>query len=257
MHQYYIFINTRTLVWTEAIITQLVFAHSLRIEGKNYGRQLEGQRFNYRITRRRGVSAGGRFPGLRRRKRRLRHCRIVLHWHGGGQTGRGGFEGSLVGRINNLVTTDLGNIVDSRDFFKILLIYVPLQLSVGDLVPALAVGLALVATCVHLMFGQLRASKIIHKNLVDSVPSAPLRWLDVTPTSRIIARVTSDVRAVDDSLPNIIWPLVAIIISMLVRFGAVIIYTPIFFLRCFCGGHRSVDRPDIHCRPASGETPDV
>ncbi|KAJ6508401.1 P-loop containing nucleoside triphosphate hydrolase protein [Mycena sanguinolenta] len=73
------------------------------------------------------------------------------------------------------------------------------------------------------------ASRIIHKNLIDSVLSAPLRWLDVTPTSRIIARVTNDVRAVDDSLAEQFWPLTAMIVSMLVKFAAVVIYTPIFF----------------------------
>ncbi|KAJ6450220.1 ABC transporter type 1, transmembrane domain-containing protein [Mycena vulgaris] len=82
---------------------------------------------------------------------------------------------------------------------------------------------------VALVFGQLRASKVIHKNLMSSILSAPLRWLDVTPTSRIIARVTNDMRAVDDSLANLCWPLAVIIISMIVKFGAVVIYTPIFF----------------------------
>ncbi|KAJ6448334.1 P-loop containing nucleoside triphosphate hydrolase protein [Mycena sanguinolenta] len=82
---------------------------------------------------------------------------------------------------------------------------------------------------VYLVFGQLRASRIIHKNLIDSVLSAPLRWLDVTPTSRIIARVTNDVRAVDDSLAEQFWPLATLIVSMLVKFAAVVIYTPIFF----------------------------
>ncbi|KAJ6555127.1 P-loop containing nucleoside triphosphate hydrolase protein [Mycena vulgaris] len=82
---------------------------------------------------------------------------------------------------------------------------------------------------VALVFGQLRASKVIHKNLMSSILSAPLRWLDVTPTSRIIARVTNDMRAVDDSLANLCWALAVIIISMIVKFGAVVIYTPIFF----------------------------
>ncbi|KAJ7625289.1 P-loop containing nucleoside triphosphate hydrolase protein [Mycena polygramma] len=88
---------------------------------------------------------------------------------------------------------------------------------------------AMATAFIYLVFGQLRASKVIHKNLMDSVLSAPLRWLDVTPTSRITARVTNDVRAVDDSLPNQFWPLSAMIVSMTVKFGAVIIYAPIFF----------------------------
>ncbi|KAJ7264124.1 P-loop containing nucleoside triphosphate hydrolase protein [Mycena haematopus] len=88
---------------------------------------------------------------------------------------------------------------------------------------------ALAGVFIYLVFGQLRASKVIHKRLIDSVLSAPLRWLDVTPTSRIIARVTNDVRAVDDSLANQFWPLTSLLVSMGVRFTAVVIYAPIFF----------------------------
>ncbi|KAF7348331.1 Multidrug resistance-associated ABC transporter protein [Mycena sanguinolenta] len=81
---------------------------------------------------------------------------------------------------------------------------------------------------IYFVFGQLRASGVIHKNLLSSVLSAPLRWLDVTPTSRIIARVTNDVRAVDDSLGSRFYPLAYMLVSMMVKFGAVVIYTPIF-----------------------------
>ncbi|KAJ7697209.1 P-loop containing nucleoside triphosphate hydrolase protein [Mycena rosella] len=88
---------------------------------------------------------------------------------------------------------------------------------------------SLTAVFVFLVFGQLRASKVIHKNLIDSVLSAPLRWLDVTPTSRIIARVTNDVRAIDDTLPSLCWGLAGNVVAMLVRFIAVVIYAPIFF----------------------------
>ncbi|KAJ7274255.1 P-loop containing nucleoside triphosphate hydrolase protein [Mycena rebaudengoi] len=92
-----------------------------------------------------------------------------------------------------------------------------------------AFTLAVMAAFTILVFGQLRASKKIHKNLTESILSAPLRWLDVTPTSRIIARVTNDVRAVDDAIPAQLWQLSAMANSMLVKFVAVIIYTPIFF----------------------------
>ncbi|KAJ7029298.1 P-loop containing nucleoside triphosphate hydrolase protein [Mycena alexandri] len=90
-------------------------------------------------------------------------------------------------------------------------------------------SIALSAVYIYLVYGQLRASKIIHTNLIESVLSAPLRWLDVTPTSRIIARVTNDVKAVDDSLPNQFWALCAMIVSMLIKLLAVVIYSPIFF----------------------------
>ncbi|KAJ7704723.1 hypothetical protein B0H14DRAFT_3903574 [Mycena olivaceomarginata] len=89
------------------------------------------------------------------------------------------------------------------------------------------IGLSALFIC--LVFAQLRSSKVIHVNLIASVLSAPLRWLDITPASRIITRVTNDVRAIDDSLAGEIWPLTYMITSTLVRFVAVIIYTPVFF----------------------------
>ncbi|KAJ6479091.1 hypothetical protein C8R45DRAFT_933872 [Mycena sanguinolenta] len=78
-------------------------------------------------------------------------------------------------------------------------------------------------------FVHLRASRIIHKTLIDSVLSAPLRWLDVTPASRIIVRVTNDVRTVDDPLATQLFPLTSLIVSMITQLGAVVIYVPIFF----------------------------
>ncbi|KAF7364887.1 Multidrug resistance-associated ABC transporter protein [Mycena venus] len=90
---------------------------------------------------------------------------------------------------------------------------------------------------IYLVFRQLRAMKVIHRDLIASVLSAPFRWLDVTPTSRIIARVTNDMRAVDDSIASQCWPLATIFVSMIVKFAAVVIYTPIFFFPgLFVGG---------------------
>ncbi|KAF7298774.1 ATP-binding cassette transporter [Mycena indigotica] len=55
------------------------------------------------------------------------------------------------------------------------------------------------------------------------------RWLDITPVSRIIARVTNDIRAVDDAIPNQLWPLTSLLVSMVVRFGSIVLYAPVFF----------------------------
>ena len=67
------------------------------------------------------------------------------------------------------------------------------------------------------VFGTLRASRSIHQKLIESVLGttlrcvssswpmlpAPLlcRWLDTTPTSRVITRVTQDIRACMFFLP--------------------------------------------------------
>ena len=44
-------------------------------------------------------------------------------------------------------------------------------------------------------FGSLRASRAIHRKLISSVLGTTLRWLDSTPTARVIARCTQDMQA--------------------------------------------------------------
>ncbi|KAJ7449230.1 hypothetical protein FB451DRAFT_754458 [Mycena latifolia] len=82
----------------------------------------------------------------------------------------------------------------------------------------------------YFTLGSFRASKTIHKQLMDSVFGSTFRWLDVTPTSRIIARCTGDTNAVDDSLAEGFWDLFDSSLSMLTRFIAVVIFTPLFFI---------------------------
>ncbi|KAH9169370.1 P-loop containing nucleoside triphosphate hydrolase protein [Lactarius sanguifluus] len=61
-------------------------------------------------------------------------------------------------------------------------------------------------------FGTLRAS----------------RWLDTTPTSRVIARVTQDIRALDDPISRTFNGLIEITINMLIKFATVMYLTPVF-----------------------------
>ncbi|KAF9466481.1 hypothetical protein BDZ94DRAFT_1280783 [Collybia nuda] len=83
--------------------------------------------------------------------------------------------------------------------------------------------------CVVYTFGTLRASRAIHKQLVTSVLGTTLRWLDTTPTSRVITRCTQDIGAVDGPIAGMIQWLSELTIAMLVKLGAVVILTPIFF----------------------------
>ncbi|KAH6916771.1 ATP-binding cassette transporter [Coprinopsis sp. MPI-PUGE-AT-0042] len=76
----------------------------------------------------------------------------------------------------------------------------------------------------------IRASRVIHANLVKSVLGTTLRWLDVTPVSRILARCTQDIRAVDDPLPRYLQWFIGQTVAMLVKFTAVVLLTPVFLL---------------------------
>ncbi|KAF9650725.1 multidrug resistance-associated ABC transporter [Thelephora ganbajun] len=79
-------------------------------------------------------------------------------------------------------------------------------------------------------FGSLRASRAIHRKLISSVLSTTLRWLDSTPTARVIARCTQDMQAVDGPISRNLSALLEISLSMLIKFGAVIVFSPIFTL---------------------------
>ncbi|KAH6916799.1 ATP-binding cassette transporter [Coprinopsis sp. MPI-PUGE-AT-0042] len=76
----------------------------------------------------------------------------------------------------------------------------------------------------------VRASKTLHAKLVKSVLGTTLRWLDTTPVSRILTRCTQDIRVVDDSLPDSLRWLTEQTVTMLVKFTAVVVLTPVFLL---------------------------
>ncbi|KAF9038074.1 hypothetical protein BJ165DRAFT_1604107 [Panaeolus papilionaceus] len=80
------------------------------------------------------------------------------------------------------------------------------------------------------ILGAIRASESIHTQLVDSVLSSTLRWLDETPTGRILARFTQDIQSVDGSLPFLLSYVVGQIVGMLSRFTSILIFTPAFLV---------------------------
>ncbi|KAG8799884.1 hypothetical protein FRC16_004194 [Serendipita sp. 398] len=152
--QWYIFINTRTLVRIEAILTQLVFEHSLRIRMKEEvpasekptggttvvptpesepgepepgnGHQTDG------ITTAGGTSQGesssrrAASKGKDKPKKETSVAPSVASSTAGTSTKK---AENLVGKINNFVSTDLGNITEARDFL-FMVWYTPLQIAI-------------------------------------------------------------------------------------------------------------------------------
>jgi hypothetical protein len=158
--QAYIFLNTRTLVRAEAVITQLVFDHALRVRMKAEAPAAGGTAPPTRAaspTRTEASSAHGEpeedaetlaasvstvqaagQPGQGKGKARAATTDSTAtastaatssgsapaDAKGGAEAkkaddGEESASANLVGRINNLVTTDLGNIVDGRDFLML------------------------------------------------------------------------------------------------------------------------------------------
>ncbi|KAH8104851.1 hypothetical protein BXZ70DRAFT_1049036 [Cristinia sonorae] len=74
--------------------------------------------------------------------------------------------------------------------------------------------------------GAVRASRTIHEKLVSSVLASTMRWLDITPTSRVISRCTRDMATVDDVLSVLVSQSTEIITFMIARFCSVILVAP-------------------------------
>jgi len=93
------------------------------------------------------------------------------------------------------------------------------------------------------IIGSLRASRVIHSKLVSSVLGTTLRWLDMTPASRIITRCTQDIQAIDNQVVDYFFWWLEQSGTMATRLGAVVIMSPlmlipgstIFILATLCG----------------------
>ncbi|KAJ7049448.1 hypothetical protein C8F01DRAFT_1352344 [Mycena amicta] len=91
-------------------------------------------------------------------------------------------------------------------------------------------SLIYIAAYTYFAIGSFNASKAVHTLLVDSVFGATFRWLDVTPTSRTVARLTGDTGAIDDSLSEGFWDLIDMTIGLATTLLVVILFTPASFV---------------------------
>ncbi|KAI0309546.1 ABC transporter type 1, transmembrane domain-containing protein, partial [Amylostereum chailletii] len=93
------------------------------------------------------------------------------------------------------------------------------------------------------VFGTIRAAKVIHTKLIQSILGTTLRWLDTTPTSRVVTRCTQDMNAVDDDVSAYFSFAVELSIKVLVKVTAICMITLAFIgptflvvsLRAWCG----------------------
>ncbi|KAI0076652.1 P-loop containing nucleoside triphosphate hydrolase protein [Panus rudis PR-1116 ss-1] len=82
----------------------------------------------------------------------------------------------------------------------------------------------------YYILGSLRASRIIHKQLVDSVLGSTLRWLDRTPISRVLTRCTQDIQTIDGAFQLNLYMFIDITFMVFTKFFAVIFISPVFIV---------------------------
>ena len=82
------------------------------------------------------------------------------------------------------------------------------SLCIGNSVSTLILSFLYVYSCIL-------ASKSIHDNLIENLFKARVKFYDVTPSGRIINRISTDMYSVDDSLPFILRIFVAYLLNLI------------------------------------------
>ncbi|KAF9526535.1 multidrug resistance-associated ABC transporter [Crepidotus variabilis] len=97
---------------------------------------------------------------------------------------------------------------------------------------AIFVGIIALYTFAWIFYihGNIRAARRINRLLIDSILRSTLRWLDETPTGRIITRCTQDVRAVDTVIPQYMLMVQDGLNIMVTKLAAILLFTPIFIV---------------------------
>ncbi|KAJ6584840.1 multidrug resistance-associated ABC transporter [Mycena capillaripes] len=106
----------------------------------------------------------------------------------------------------------------------------PFYLEVYGASVVLAMVFYIIAKTTTYVVGMMRAAKIIHAELIDSVVGTTLRWLDTTPMSRVITRATQDMSKVDNTFAVMAVDFTELTFFILTKFTAVMILSPAFIL---------------------------
>ncbi|TCD68834.1 hypothetical protein EIP91_009701 [Steccherinum ochraceum] len=105
----------------------------------------------------------------------------------------------------------------------------PFHLAVYSIVMSFSVTVYLIGVSVFI-YGCLRASRTIHKQLVGTVLGTTLRWLDTTPISRVITRCTQDIQAVDGPMGQYFAWVCEITSLVVIKLLSVVFVSPMFLI---------------------------
>ncbi|ORX36515.1 hypothetical protein BD324DRAFT_651753 [Kockovaella imperatae] len=92
---------------------------------------------------------------------------------------------------------------------------------------AVAIFMTTFSTALYYL-GAIKASRVLHRRLVDSIFAAYVRFLDTTPVGRIISRFTKDMRSIDGSFPETAEGVFEISVSLIIKFVIVVSLVPLF-----------------------------
>ncbi|KAJ7491024.1 P-loop containing nucleoside triphosphate hydrolase protein [Mycena latifolia] len=129
----------------------------------------------------------------------------------------------------NLRTWYLGYFASQYEDQDVSEVNVPYHISIYGGILFLTLAVYFCNSLIYL-HGMVRASTVIHTELMQSILGTTLRWLDITPTSRVIARCTQDLRDVDANIGQSLWGVFDLVFFAGIKLGAILFLAPPFLL---------------------------
>ena len=151
---------------------------------------------------------------------------------------------------NTLVSTGLNGRVNLITAESVLWAYVSVYLGLSILICFL-----FAVKFFSVLAGSIKASRVLFEDFSNAVFHAPLRWLDTTPTGRILNRFTADFNVIDESMAdglgfflNQVFQLAAILVAgvlvspLVIVFAGILLSICVYLARLYLPGTRDVKR---------------
>ena len=103
----------------------------------------------------------------------------------------------MFAKVRTTHSTDINEQIDLSNSETVLWAYVGVYLGLSVLTCFL-----FVVKFFSVLAGSIKASRVLFEEFSNAIFRAPLRWLDTTPTGRILNRFTADFNFIDESMAD-------------------------------------------------------
>lgn len=93
-------------------------------------------------------------------------------------------------------------------------------------------ALAFLAAALLISLGSLRASTVLHSDMLKRVLRAPMWFFDTTPAGRLICRFAKDVDVLDCMMATVVRLWVSVLVSVIATLSIILYTVPMFVTVC-------------------------
>ncbi|KAM5272344.1 ATP-binding cassette sub-family C member 2 [Ctenodactylus gundi] len=93
-----------------------------------------------------------------------------------------------------------------------------------------AQGIFMLLASIGSVYSSNYASKILHRQLLNNILHAPMRFFDTTPSGRIVNRFAGDISTIDESLPQTLRSWILCFLAIISTLVMICLATPVFIV---------------------------